>query len=152
VFFVLDEFALLPQLSHIGNGINFGRSLGLKFLAGTQNMSQVIEAYGAEGGASILAGFGTVLAFRLTDDASRDLVRRRFGVNRKQITTNAHVRSEGVQQLVVTGNVIEDWVLSDLGRGECIVALPDGGPFFFATEKYDPHHPQWHQHRDYLGR
>jgi hypothetical protein len=152
VFFVLDEFALLPQLSHIGNGINFGRSLGLKFLAGTQNMSQVIEAYGAEGGASILAGFGTVLAFRLTDDASRDLVRRRFGVNRKQITTNAHVRSEGVQQLVVTGNVIEDWVLSDLGRGECIVALPDGAPFFFATEKYDPHHPQWHQHRDYLGR
>ena len=152
VIFVLDEFALLPQLSHIGNGINYGRSLGLRFLVGTQNVSQVIQAYGTQDGASILSGFGTVLAFRLMDDASRDLVRQRFGANRKQITTNAHVRSEGVQQLVITGNVIEDWVLSDLGRGECIVTLPDGAPFFFATGEYDPQHPQWHQQRRYLRR
>jgi hypothetical protein len=138
VYFVLDEFALLPQLSHIGNGINFGRSLGLKFIVGTQNVSQVIKAYGAEGGASMLSGFGTILAFRLMDDISRDLVRQRFGANRKQITINAHVRSEGVQQLVVMGNVIEDWVLSDLGRGECIVSLPEGVPFFFCVAKYDP--------------
>jgi len=30
VYFIFDEFALLPQLSHIADGINFGRSLGLK--------------------------------------------------------------------------------------------------------------------------
>lgn len=138
VFFVLDEFALLPQLSHIGNGINFGRSLGLKFMVGTQNVNQVLNAYGAQMGASILSGFGTVLAFRLMDDTSRQLVRERFGRNRKQITTNAHVRTEGVQQVVVTGNVIEDWALSDLGRGQCIVSLPEGGPFFFGVQKYGP--------------
>ena len=138
VFFVLDEFALLPQLSHISTGINFGRSLGLKFIAGTQNVSQVLKAYGAESGASILSGFGTVLAFRLMDDASRDLVRQRFGANRKQITTYAHVRSEGVQQVVVMGNVIEDWVLSGLALGQCIVSLPEGDPFFFAVQEYQP--------------
>jgi hypothetical protein len=139
VFFVLDEFALLPQLSHISNGINFGRSLGLKFIVGTQNVNQVLQAYGAESGASILSGFGTVLAFRLMDDASRDLVRQRFGSNRKQITTYAHVRSEGVQQAVVMGNVIEDWVLSGLMLGQCIVSLPEGDPFFFAVQEYGSH-------------
>ena len=61
VFFVLDEFALLPHLGHISNGINFGRSLGLKFMVGTQNVNQVLKAYGAESGASILSGFGSVL-------------------------------------------------------------------------------------------
>jgi Type IV secretion-system coupling protein DNA-binding domain len=138
VFFVLDEFALLPQLSHISNGINFGRSLGLKFIVGTQNVNQVLKAYGGEVGPSILSGFGTVFAFRLMDDASRGLVRQRFGANRKQITTHAHVRSEGVQQLVVTGNVIEDWALSGLATGQCIVSLPDGAPFFFGVQEYRP--------------
>ena len=138
VFFVLDEFALLPQLAHISNGINFGRSLGLKFIVGTQNVNQVLKAYGAESGSSILSGFGSVLAFRLMDDASRELVRQRFGANRKQITINAHVRTEGVQQLVVAGNVIEDWVLSSLMVGQCVVSLPEGGPFFFAVQRYQP--------------
>jgi type IV secretory pathway TraG/TraD family ATPase VirD4 len=132
VFFVLDEFALLPQLSHVGDGINFGRSLGLKFIVGTQNVNQVLKAYGFETGQSILSGFGTVLAFRLMDDSSRDLIRQRFGTNRKQITTYAPVRSEGVQQVVVNGHVVEDWALSSLKTGQCIVSLPEGSPFFFA--------------------
>jgi len=132
VYFVLDEFALLPQLAHVGDGINFGRSLGLKFLVATQNVNQVLHAYGAQEGASLLSGFGTVFAFRLMDDASRDLVRQRFGGNRKEITTYAAVRSEGVHQVVVPGNVIEDWHVSDLTRGECVVSLPEGAPFFFA--------------------
>jgi type IV secretory pathway TraG/TraD family ATPase VirD4 len=136
VYFVLDEFALLPQLEHISNGINFGRDLGLKFMAGTQNVNQILGAYGHEKGGSILSGFGTVLALRLMDNSSRDLVRQRFGANRKQITTYAPVRSEGVQQILVMGNVIEDWDFSDLQRGQCIVALPEGPPYLFAAKEY----------------
>lgn len=136
VFFVLDEFALLPELSHISEGINFGRSLGLKFLVGTQNVNQVLHAYQTGIGESILSGFGTVFAFRLMDGTSRQLVRDRFGANRKQITTFNAVRSQGVQQIVVEGNVIEDWVLSGLTRGQCIVSLPEGPPFFFFFREY----------------
>jgi type IV secretory pathway TraG/TraD family ATPase VirD4 len=142
VFFVMDEFALLPQLTHISDGINFGRSLGLKFLVGTQNVNQVRHAYGGEAGASILSGFGTVFAFRLMDDASRQLVRERFGRNRKQISTYAAVRSAGMQQVIVDGNVIEDWHVSGLGRGQCLVCLPEGPPFFFAAERYPERDPQ----------
>lgn len=136
VFFVMDEFALLPKLSHIGDGINFGRSLGLKFLVGTQNVNQVLHAYGSAVGASILSGFGTMLAFRLMDSGSRDLVRDRYGANRKQITTFAAVRAEGVQQVTVLGNVIEDWDMSRLGRGECIVCFPEGPPRLFQFAEY----------------
>ena len=136
VFFVLDEFALLPELSHISAGINFGRSLGLKFLVGTQNVNQVLHAYQTGIGESILSGFGTVFAFRLMDGTSRQLVRDRFGTNRKQITTFNAVRSQGVQQIVVEGNVIEDWVLSGLTRGQCIVSLPEGPPFFFSFREF----------------
>jgi type IV secretory pathway TraG/TraD family ATPase VirD4 len=136
VFFVLDEFALLPELAHIVEGINFGRGLGLKFLVGSQNVNQVLHAYPGGTGESILSGFGTVFAFRLMDGVSRQLVRDRFGTNRKQIRTFDAVRAQGVHQLVVEGNVIEDWMLSGLGRGECIVALPEGPPFEFQFRRF----------------
>lgn len=138
VYLILDEFALLPELSHISDGINFGRSLGLKFIVGTQNIDQVLHAYGPEVGRTILSGFGSVFAFRLMDDASRNLVRQRFGSNRKQITTHAAIRSQGVRQELVDGNVIEDWELSGLRVGECVACLPEGPPFFFAFHERKP--------------
>ena len=48
------------------------------------------------------------------------------------------VRAQGVQQIVVAGNVIEDWVLSSLTCGQCVVSLPEGRPFFFAVQRYQP--------------
>jgi type IV secretory pathway TraG/TraD family ATPase VirD4 len=130
-YFVLDEFALLPRLSHMSDGINFGRELGLKFLVATQNVNQVLRGYTPEIAESILSAFGTLFAFRLMDDASRGIVRQRFGANRKQVTTYAAVRHEGVRQLVVDGNVIEDWHMSGLKPHKCIASLPDGPPFYF---------------------
>lgn len=136
VFFLMDEFALLPQLNHLSDGINFGRSLGLKFIAGSQNVSQVYRSYGLEVGTSILSGFGTVFAFRLMDAASRNLVRQRFGRNRKQVTTEYAVRARGLQQDVVEGNVIEDWDLCSLRVGRTIASIPEGPPFFFSFREW----------------
>lgn len=137
VFVILDEFPLLPQLSHISNAINFGRSLGLKVLAGTQNVRQVYHAYDEHVGNSILSGFGTVMAFRLMDQSSRELVAERFGLNRKQITSQLAVRAQGLQQEVVMGQVIEDWSISTLTVGEAIVSLPTGPPFYFPVDEYE---------------
>ena len=136
VYFVMDEFALVPRLQHMSDGVNFGRSLGLKFLVGTQNVEQVLFGYGPELGRTILSGFGTVFGFRLMDDASRDLLRARFGANRKQLITESAVRAQGVRQETVLGNVIEDWDLTALGIGQVIAALPSGAPFRFAFNRY----------------
>ena len=136
VYVLMDEFSLLPKLSHISDGINFGRSLGLKFLVGAQNVRQVYHAYDEDVGNSILSGFGTLFAFRLMDQVSRELVSERYGANRKQITSELAVRAKGLQQEVVLGQVIEDWALSDLDVGEAIVSLPTGPPFLFRAMLY----------------
>jgi hypothetical protein len=136
VYFVMDEFSLVPLLQHLSDGINFGRSLGLKFIVGTQNVEQVLFAYGLELGRTIMSGFGTVFAFRLMDDVSRELVRQRFGANRKQITIQAAVRAQGVRQETVLGNVVEDWVMSALTVGQCIASLPVDAPFSFAFNTF----------------
>lgn len=136
VFFVMDEFALLPHLTHLANGINFGRSLGLKFILGAQNAAQVYGAYGRENGTSILSGLGSIFAFRLMDAESRNLIRSRFGMNKKRISVHSPVAVQVVQTSVVDGNVIEDWDLSALGVGECLVSLPTGRPFRFHFKEF----------------
>jgi type IV secretory pathway TraG/TraD family ATPase VirD4 len=137
VFFLMDEFALLPHLQHISDGVNFGRSLGVRFIVGSQNVSQVYHSYGEDIGTSILSGFGTVFAFRLMDGRSRAFVADRFGRNRKRVTIEHAVRGEGVQESVLEGNVIEDWDLSSLGIGKTIASMPEGPPFFFSFREWE---------------
>jgi len=128
VYFVLDEFALLPPLAYLENGLNFGRGLGLRFVVGSQNVGQVFHAYGQEKGLAVVAAFGTVLAFRLYDSASRQFVRDRFGANRKLLRFESAIKSRGVVEQPLDGTVIEDWDLTELGVGQVIAALPDGPP------------------------
>ena len=131
VVFVLDEFALLPELTHLTNGLNFGRSLGLRFIVGTQNTRQVEAMYGTEIAGSVLSAFGTVFAFRLFDGASREFVRDRFGENRKLVWFDSAVRQKGVSEQVATGHVVEDWDLSALPVGTCIASTADTPPVRF---------------------
>ncbi len=131
VFFVLDEFALLPELEHLTNGLNFGRSLGLRFIVGTQNTRQVEAMYGSEMAASVLSAFGTVFAFRLFDGESRRFVRDRFGENMKLIRFDSAIRAKGMYETTATGHVVEDWDLSALPVGTCIAATAEHPPVRF---------------------
>lgn len=134
IFFILDEFALLPELTHLSNGLNFGRSLGLRFIVGAQNIRQVQEMYGEHLAASVLSSFGTVFAFRLFDGKSREFVRDRFGRNRKIVRFDSSVREKGTNETTSDGYVVEDWDLSGLPVGSCIAALPEHDPVRFAFE------------------
>lgn len=131
VFVILDEFSLLPKLRHIDAGLNFGRSLGMRFVVGTQNVGQVHHAYGEGLSTSILAGFGTVFAFRLFDQPTRDYIRQRFGTNRKVLRFDAALKTRGVVEQSIDGSVIEDWNLTGLGVGQSIAGLPEGPPIAF---------------------
>ena len=128
VWFVIDEFRLLPHLQYIENAVNFGRSLGVKFIIGVQNVSQMDEAYSGLA-ASILSGFSTNIIFRLNDRASKNYVQGIFDCNRK-----AEIYKSGSSQVIEhirDGNVVEDWDISRLGLGESIVGLPGQEPFGF---------------------
>ncbi|MCQ2466617.1 MAG: type IV secretion system DNA-binding domain-containing protein [Clostridia bacterium] len=137
VYFVIDEFKLLPSLYHIDDGVNFGRSLGAKFIVAMQNVQQIIDGYGFERANSILSAFGTSVAFKVTDKATKEFVQNRYGQNRKMFVYKGLSYSEGNKELVTYSNTVEDWQILGLGKGEAIISVSDlsSSPFKFRFKK-----------------
>ena len=136
VWLIADEFRLLPKLAHVGDAVNFGRGMGVKFVIGIQNIEQVYEAYGQSAARSILSGFMTKVVFYLNDPGSRQYIIDTFGRNRKMETYMSRLHQKGLVETVRDANVVEDWNITNLRRGEAILALPYREPFLFKFEKY----------------
>ena len=134
VYLVCDEFKLLPHLRHIDDGVNFGRSLGVKVMAGIQSIEQLFEIYGKSRGLNIAAGFSSLFAFRANDVSTREYVSGLYGKNivleQYQMSDNRIVEEKR------TGSTVEDWDLNSLRVGEAIVGLPFSQPFRFYFEPY----------------
>ena len=134
VYLICDEFKLLPHLRHIDDGVNFGRSLGVKVFAGIQSIEQLYEIYGQSRGRNIAAGFSSVYAFRSHDSTTRDYISGLFGKNivlEKYQTLDNRIIEEKR-----SGQTVEDWELNSLKIGEAIVGLPFSQPFKFHFENY----------------
>ncbi len=132
VFFVVDEFKLLPNLQHIDDAVNFGRSLGIKFMIGIQNTDQIIEAYNENMAKNIFSGFLNQFCFKVSDYSTRNYIKERAGENRKCTT----LKTTTVQELVETANVVEDWDVARLSLGEAIVMLNNSPPFKFGFKEF----------------
>lgn len=137
VFFILDELPVIPPLTYLDQALNFGRSLGIKIIAGIQNVDQLAERYGEHGAASILSGFGTCFCFHLFDEGSRTYVKARHGKNLRRCAVPTASGREQLNQLQAM-DVIEDWDITGLDNGWCIVSLPSGDPFRFHPDLYAP--------------
>ena len=131
VYFIADEFRLIPNLQHVDDAVNFGRSLGVKFMIGIQNVEQVFENYGEQRARSIMSGFLTTIAFRVNDASSKKYIQDLHGENRKKETYTSAVTSRGITENVYEAHVVEDWNISNLGLGEAIIGLPGKPPFRF---------------------
>ena len=131
VYFILDEFPLIPKLNYIDGLLNFGRSRGVRVIAGIQNINQIKSLYGDNLGSSILSGFSTYIIFRLFDEESRKLVSERHGKNRRLIMLPYDDVNRSGNQEHEHSSVIEDWDITSLQRGECIISLPYGNPYKF---------------------
>ena len=140
-YFVIDEFKLLPNLKHMDDAVNFGRSLGVKFIIGVQNVSQIIENYGEDGAMNILSGFLNIMSFKVSDHATRKYLIELFGENRKRTAYLSVINSRGVVEALEKGNVVEDWDLQKMKKYECIVRLCSedeeySSPFIFRTLRF----------------
>ena len=131
IFFAVDEFRLLPNLTHIDDAVNFGRSMGVKFMVGLQNIEQMYEVYGQARARSILSGFLTSICFRVNDHTSVEYVQQLHGRNRKKEVYMAAVQGRGIVENVRDANVVEDWDIQRLKIGEAIIGLPGREPFRF---------------------
>jgi type IV secretory pathway TraG/TraD family ATPase VirD4 len=136
VWFFIDEFRLIPHLQHIDNGVNFGRSLGARFIIGVQNIAQINHAYGDALAASLLSGFLTCVSFRVNDASTRDFVKQRHGKRRIQEITAPAIGNQGVQSQTVDVDVVEDKDILMLRRGQAIIGLPSNNPFLFEFKAY----------------
>jgi len=135
VYFVADEFRLIPNLQHVDDAVNFGRSLGVKFMIGIQNVEQVYECYGEQRARSIMSGFLTSVAFRVNDASSKQYIKDLHGENRKKETYISAIQTRGITENVREAYVVEDWDISNLGLGEAIIGLPGKPPFRFRFNK-----------------
>ena len=130
----LDELRLVPQLVHLEDALNYGRSKRVSVVAGLQSVGQINAAYGEHVGHNILSGFGSVFAFRMNDAASRAYVSDLFGPNvesyRYQNVGNRQFDRER------EGRTVEQWGLMNLGVGEAVVGLASqAAPFRFRFMK-----------------
>ncbi len=136
VYFITDEFKLLPHLNHIDDAVNFGRSLGIKFMIGVQNVEQIYDNYGEERARSIMSGFSTSVCFRVNDAKSREYIQGLFGKNQKLDSYMPTLATKGRIESQREGNVVEDWDISRLRIGEAIIGLPGYEPFIFKFDEY----------------
>lgn len=133
VYLLLDEWALLPKLKHAADSLSFGRSQGVKVLAGMQNISAVEELYGEAGAKNILAGFQNIFAFKITDYDTRKFLVERLGENYQNFSFSAQNKNVNVQR---DGHCVEDWNLMELKKGQAVVSLAEEKPFIFKLPKY----------------
>lgn len=136
VYVILDELKLLPKLSHLDDALNFGRSMGVKVVAGLQSINQLYDIYGELKGKVIAGGFSTLFAFHTSDYASREYVTSLFG---KNIIVYQYL---GIDRMMEKkereGNTVEIWDQTQLKVGEAIVGLvEEDTPFFFQFERYN---------------
>lgn len=134
VYLVCDEFKLLPNLQHIEDGVNFGRSLGVKVLAGIQSIEQLYEIYGESKGRNIASGFSSVYAFKSNDPVTREYLSNLYGKNivLEQYKGSNNTLIEEKRE----GKTVEDWILNELEIGQAVVGLPFKQPFIFKFDEY----------------
>lgn len=134
VYVLCDELKMLPHLKYLEDALNFGRSLGLVVIAGIQSMEQLYEIYGEYGGKNIASGFQTTFCFRTNNAATRDYIKGIHGQNVCAVYYLNH--SNKPVEETRDGNVVEDWDITSLRRGEAIIGLPGQAPFKFYIERF----------------
>lgn len=123
-YFVCDEMQLLPYCNSFKNVTNFGRSRGVKLIAGFQNINQLYANYGVNEGKSIAAGFANVLCFNSYDDDTRQFMRDRLG-------RTFECFSFASTNIPHDGYTINDGDFRSFLPGEAIVDIPGEMPFKF---------------------
>lgn len=135
VYLIVDELKLLPNLRHLEDGINFGRSLGVKILAGLQSIDQLNANYSNETKAkNAVSGFSSVFAFHQNDYSTREYISQLMG---KNLILETYAEANGTNHYEKReGYVVEDWDLTSLSVGEAVVSLPSTAPFRFKFDLF----------------
>lgn len=130
VYLFVDEFKLLPNLSHIDDAVNFGRSLGMKVFIALQSITQMYDNYGEMRAKSILSGFLNYMFFNVNNAESREFIKARFGKCLRKVNYGTG------KDYVYIDDVVKDKDITRLSVGEMIVGLSNCEPFSFKSSEW----------------
>jgi energy-coupling factor transporter ATP-binding protein EcfA2 len=118
-YYVLDEFAALPELDMIERLINAGRAYNCYAIMGVQAISQLHERYGNDSADSLLSGLAQEIHLRVGDQASVKYWRQRIGRERVE-------RGDGDNKRVTEEYPIGENTIQNLEAGRGIVHTIEG--------------------------
>lgn len=136
VYLLLDDVCTLPRLTHLEDGLRFGRNRGLRVMMTLGGLHRLTDRYGELGAQTVLDAFGTTVAFRLHDRAGRQFVKNLYGRHRVVESYTSQVQARGVIEQVMDQYIIEDEDLTAMQTGESIVATLHYPPFLFRMKPY----------------
>ena len=136
-YVLIDEWKLLPDLKHIDDALNYGRSLGVKVIAGLQSINQLYDTYGEDRAKSLTSGFKNYFCFQSDDYDTRKFITERFGKTYENITFRSMTTPVTVQR---DGHTVEDWDILNLKVGQAFVKLAEHPPFLFHFRNFDDPH------------
>lgn len=128
-YFVLDEFARLPDLRKIGDLINAGRGRNTQLLLGVQSVAQLQDTYGQDRANALLSGLAQSIVMRVGDPASVEYARSLLGREEQRRTAPVHGqqgRLVGRQELRDEAYPIAESDIGRLDTGEVIAVVPEG--------------------------
>lgn len=111
IWMVVDEFAQLPKMKNFSALLDLGRSKGISVLLGTQDLSQISEAYGQYIASSWLTSIGTKFITRINAGPSAQEVSELVGeqdieVEQETVTVSDNGRSTSISKTIVPRRVI----------------------------------------------
>ncbi|MFC6965039.1 type IV secretory system conjugative DNA transfer family protein [Halocatena marina] len=130
-YYILDEFAALPELDMLERLINAGRAYNCYAILGVQAVPQLRDTYGKDGADSLLSGLAQEIHLRV-GQGSVEYCRQRIG--RERVERNVGPDSEDEWLVEVDENdkrVFEDYpigedTLQNFEAGRGIVHTPSG--------------------------
>lgn len=133
-YVIIDELRMLPHLLFLENALSFGRSQGVKVIAAVQNVDQLYDVYGSDGGRCLASGFQLISCFRTNNQSTREYAQSVCGAALKEIS---YLSYDGKSKSDLrTSGVVDDWDFATLKLGEAFVFAPFAEPFRFQFERY----------------
>ena len=124
-YFVLDEFARIPDVTNMEELIDTGRARNAQAILGLQSVSQLDDKYGDLAGDALRSGMLYELHLRSGDRRTVDYARFRLGGGSKRTTNGRGAGDAGGNEPAVTSPVGVS-LMQELRDGEGFLVTPNG--------------------------
>lgn len=134
LYLIFDEMSLANFVKKLNSGAAQGRSLNVRMICGIQSITSLRSAFG-EDADSIISNISNMVAFRVNDKASRQLIQERCGEN--LVMRPSTWKNGDYYEELTRAYTVEDWHLLTLDKGDAVVQLSNKLPFQF---HFNPYH------------